>query len=91
MHNFLNLNLLSFWRVKICDNIFCSILIGRCNKDQKCISVHECPYTNRTLENLMTTNDAKEKEKMIASVKSLICGSTVDKTVCCDIDNNGEY
>ena len=43
------------------------------------------------MEDLRTTNDAKEKEKMIASIKSLICGSTVDRTVCCDIDKNGEY
>ena len=42
------------------------------------------------LDDLTTTNDAKEKEKLITSIKSLICGSSSDRTVCCDSDN-GEY
>ena len=38
------------------------------------------------LEDLRVTNDAKEKAKLIASIKLLICGSSTDKTVCCDVD-----
>ena len=42
------------------------------------------------LEDLTATNDAKEKEKLIASLKSKICGNPSDQTVCCDVDN-GKY
>ena len=37
------------------------------------------------MEDLRTINDAKEKEKLIASIKSLICGSSTDRTVCCGL------
>ena len=50
------------------------------------MKVQECPYTNQILEELKTTNDNKEKAKLIASIKSLICGSSTDRTVCCDVD-----
>ena len=39
------------------------------------------------LEEAVTTNDAKIKEKKIADIKTMICGSISDRTVCCDIDN----
>ena len=42
------------------------------------------------LEEHGTTNDAKEKEKIITSLKALICGNPADRTVCCDVDY-GEY
>ena len=72
------------------ENIF-SILTGTsCNKNQKCIKVQECPSTNKMLEALKTIDDAKEKEKLISSIRSLICGRSTDRTVCCDNDN-GEY
>ena len=61
-----------------------------CNKNQTCIKVLECPLTKKMLEDLTATNDAKEKEKLINSIKSKICGNTSDITVCCDIVN-GEY
>ena len=76
---------------KILTHIFQSILIGgRCNKNQTCVKVQECPHTKKMLEDLRATNDVKEKEKLVASLKSLICGSSTDRTVCCDVDN-GEY
>ena len=42
------------------------------------------------LEALKTIDDAKEKEKLISSIRSLICGRSTDGTVCCD-NANGEY
>ena len=56
------------------------------------MKVQECPYTQNILKELETrnVNDGKEREKLITSIKSLICGNSTDHTVCCDI-NNGEY
>ena len=50
------------------------------------MKIEECPYTNKLIEELRTTTDANEKAKLIASIKSLICGSSNDRTVCCDVD-----
>ena len=43
------------------------------------------------LEDLTATNDAKEKEKLIASIRSRVCGNSSDRTVCCDTTVNGKY
>ena len=50
------------------------------------MKIEECPHTNKLIEELRTTTDANEKAKLIASIKSLICGSSSDRTVCCDVD-----
>ena len=42
------------------------------------------------LEEGVTTNDARIKEKLISDIRSMRCGSVSDRTVCCDIDN-GKY
>ena len=55
------------------------------------MKVQECPYTKKLLEQFEETNDTKEKEKLIASIRSRICGSSTDRTVCCDVDNYGDY
>ena len=84
IHNFLNLKKLIF-QCKF-------ISLGTsCNKNQTCIKVLECPLTKKMLEDLTATNDAKEKEKLIASIRSRVCGNSSDKTVCCDTTVNGEY
>ena len=66
------------------------MLIGSCDKNQTCIKIQECPSTKKALEHMTTITDATEKEKIIASIKSLICGRITERTVCCDIEN-GEY
>ena len=55
------------------------------------MKVQDCPFTKKLLEQFEETDDAKEKEKLIVSIRSRICGSSSDRTVCCDVDNNGEY
>ena len=50
------------------------------------MNVQECPFTKKVLEELKITNDVTEKEKLIASIKSFICGSPTDRTVCCEVD-----
>ena len=84
MQNFENLRRISN---DFLTQFYLLMLIGSCNKNQTCIKVQECQHTKNMLEELRTTNDVKEKEKLINSMKTLICGSPTDKTVCCDIDN----
>ena len=54
------------------------------------MGVLECPYTKAMMEKLIATDDADERGYLICYLRSQICGSPTNRTVCCDIDN-GEY
>ena len=75
-----------FWYMK--NNLTRSIFTDNCNINQTCMKVQNCPYTKQLLKDARTTNDAKEKEKIIGLIKSRICGNTADRTVCCNIPSN---
>ena len=75
-----------FWYMK--NNLTRSIFTDNCNINQTCMKVQNCPYTKKLLKDARTTNDAKEKEKIIGLIKSRICGNTADRTVCCNIPSN---
>ena len=51
------------------------------------MNVLECPYTKNLVHQLEATNDAEEKENIIASIRAQMCGTSTDQTVCCDINN----
>ena len=79
-----------FWRLQN-QLIFYPFFIESCNINQTCKKVQDCPYTKKLLEQFEEANDAKEKEKLKASIRSRICGSSADRKVCCDVDNDGKY
>ena len=54
------------------------------------MKIQECPFAMNILEKMRTTDDPQEKEKLKTSIRSRICGTLSDKTVCCDVEN-GEY
>ena len=52
----------------------------------------KCPETKEMMEELVTMNDTNPKRgKMIDSIRSLICGSPTDQTVCCKQRNDYIY
>ena len=51
------------------------------------MKIQECPFAMNILEKMRTTDDPKEKEKLKTSIRSRICGTLSDKTVCCDVEN----
>ena len=64
--------------------------IGSCNVNQECIPIKECPYTRKLFAQVKATDDAEEKGKLISAIRLRVCGSSTDRTVCCDLYDGGE-
>ena len=64
--------------------------VGSCNVNQDCIPIKECPYTRKLFAQVKATDDAEEKGKLISAIRLRVCGSSTDRTVCCDLYDAGE-
>jgi len=67
---------------------FCPV--GSCNVNQECIPIKECPYTRKLFAQVKATDDAEEKGKLISAIRLRVCGSSTDRTVCCDLYDAAE-
>ena len=61
------------------------------------MNVLECPYTKELLDAYINAypdvnvDNAKEREKLVTTIRPLICGNPANRNVCCNVCNDGFY
>ena len=60
-----------------------------CEDGQSCVRYDKCPHTVKIAIEILATDDATKKQKLVEKFKELHCGNySVEKTVCCDTVND---